>query len=271
MGHDYGVPLRFLSVTPTRDNEAAPGNRLADKHSRLFHGKTLDEWLMIQLWSSKYCGKAIFVCETEAHRGKLQPMAGKYGVELIVRPREMLHPINDTGGLPIYCGIMHALKSDYYSLITSPFVVSPCRPPGFFDRMVEHYLRLIATCPDYERGRAWVMGAYDLDGAMFELDEHSTGTQLGTVYLNKNPLSRFSTTQHWIAATWWYLASLPITVSRHDLSLRPKIFDIKPWEDIHIDTQDQWEWAEYWFGKKILSQGEDCYERYRETWETQTI
>jgi hypothetical protein len=267
MGHDYGVPLRFLSVTPTRDNDAAPGNRLADKHSRLFHGKTLDEWTMIQLWSSKYLGKAIFVCETEMHKMKLQPIAIRYGVELIVRPREMLHPINDTGGLPIYYGIIHALKTDYYSLISPAFVVSPCRKPGFFDNMVENYLELVASNPDFERGQALVVAASEIDGAMFEQDESGVWQQLGSVYLNRNPKTRLSIMNHWMGATWWYIASLPVTVSRHDLSLHPKLYDVEPWEDIHIDTEDQWDAAEYWFGVKILNKlGKDCYERYRASW-----
>jgi hypothetical protein len=266
MGHNYGVPLRFLSVTPTRDNEAAPGNRLADKHSRLFHGKTLDEWLMIQLWSSRYCGKAIFVCETWEHSERLQPMADKYNVELIIRPKDMLHPINDSGSIPIWYAANRALYQDYYSLITSPFVVSPCRPPGFFDMMVEQYLKLIVNNPDYERGQAMVVGAYEPDGALFEIDDKHTGKQQGTVYLNKNPVLRFSTTSHWMAATWWWTSNYHIGTSRHDFKMKPKLFDIEPWQDIHIDTQDNWDWAEYWFGKKILSQGEDCYERYRATW-----
>jgi hypothetical protein len=266
MGHDYGVPLTFLSITPTRDNVAAPGNRLADKHARLFHGKTLDEWTMLQLWSSKYLGKAFFVCETEEHYGKLLPVAQKYGVELLVRPREMLHPVNDTGTLPIMYGFREAMARDYYSLVMTPFVVSPCRPPGFFDYMVEQYLRLMPG-PDYEKGQAWIMGASEADGVFYEKDGEDRGRQLGAIYLNKNPEFRFTSTQHWLGATWWYEARVVVANSRHDLSFAPKLFDIEPWQDIHIDTLDQWEWAEYWFAKKILSQGEDCYHRYRESWE----
>lgn len=266
MAHDYGVPPRFLSVTPTRDNDAAPGNRLADKHSRLFHGKTLDEWLMIQLWSSKYLGKAVFVCETEEHRDKLIPLAEKYGVALYVRPNGMLHPIADTGGMPISWAARKTLDVEWYPLICTPFVVAPCRPPGFFDMLVEAYLKAFGN-PDYSRSQMWVMGGYEMDGALFENDEAGVGRQLGTIYLNKNPVARQSTTQHWMGFTHWWMSAWPLAAARHDLAIAPIIIDIEPWQDIHIDTQDQWDWAEYWFEKKILSRGENCYIKYRESWQ----
>jgi hypothetical protein len=270
MGHDYNVPLRFLSITPTRDNEAAPGNRLADKHTRLFHGKTLDEWTMIQLWSSKYLGKAVFVCETEEHKAKLSEMAAKYDIKLMVRPRQMLHEVNDTGGMPISWAARQLLKTDYYSLITTPFVVSPCRPPGFFDLMVERYQKLFGN-PDWNVGQMWVMGLHDVDGAMFEVDSDNYGNQLGAVYLNKNPKIRFGTTGHWMGWTHWWMNYWPIAAARLDLTVRPKVYDIPWWQDIHIDTMEQWEMAEYWFAKEILSLGEDCYDRYRASWSGTSI
>ena len=265
MGHDYGVPLRFLTVTPTRDNDAAPGNRLKDKHSRLFCGKTLDEWTMIQVWSSKYAGKHVFVCETEAHAEKLRPIADKYGVVLYVRPRDFLHPLNDTGGVPLTWATEKALAEDYHTLLTHAFVVAPCRPPGFFDRLAMEYEKRVGN-PDYFYTQMWVMGGHGTDSAYFETDENSVGRQIGKVYLNSNVRARLSTTQHWMASSHWWRAAAPLGAARHDLTLTPIIVDIEPWMDIHIDTQDQWDWAEYWFKKMILSRGEDCYERYRDEW-----
>jgi hypothetical protein len=270
MGHDYGITPKFISLTPTRDNEAAPGNRLSDKHSKLFHGKTLDEWLMIQLWSSKYLGKGVFICETTNHYEKLSPMADKYGIELCVRPEQMLTPICDSGAIPIDWASRKFLTNDYWSLIMTPLVVSPCRPPGLFDFMVEEYQRIFSVAPDNERSEMWIVGASDVDGTNFEVDDDATGHQVGTDYINKLSAARFSTTQHWIGATHWWRAYCTIRDARHDIKFTPKVFDIEPWIDIHIDTQDQWDQAEYWFGKKILSQGEDCYERYRETWSKNT-
>ncbi len=266
MGHDYGVPIRFLSVTPTRDNEAAPGNRLADKHSRLFNGKTLDEWLMLQLWSSKYLGKAVFVCETEEHVRKLSPLAQKYDIRLLVRPRDMLHPANDSGSLPISWAVEQIFKEEWFSLITTPFVVSPCRPPGFFDMMVEVYLAWISN-PDFQMKAPMIIGGYETDISLWQISKtQQRGKQLGLSYLNRNPEIMGSITNHWIAASWWYRAKVILDYSRHDLSFEPIFFKIEPWMDTHIDTEDHWEEAEYWFGKKILNQGSDCYEQYREKW-----
>lgn len=258
MGHDYGIPLKFLSVTPTRDNDAAPGNRLSDKHSRLFHGKTLDEWLMLQLWSSKYLGRAYFVCETLAHRNRLEPLADKYGIELLVRPEGMLHPLADTGGVPIGWGVTQALKNEWFPLVQTPFVVAPCRPPGFFDMMAEAYMKKFKN-PDYSPSQMWVMGGFESDLAFFGVGDDGVARQPKDVevYLNRNPRTRLSTTQHWIGFTHWYTSYWPIPASRHDLDISPVMVEIEPWMDIHIDTQDNWDWAEYWFEKKILSQGID--------------
>jgi hypothetical protein len=265
MAHDYGVPLRFLAVTITRDNEAAPGNRLVDKHTRLFHGKTLDEWCMIQVWSSKYAGKHIFVCETENHAEKLRPLAEKYGVIIYVRPRDMLHPLNDSGLVPLAWATRKALSQDFHTLITHPMVVNPCRPPGFIDRFVEIYQEKISTF-DWYRTDMRVIGAYAGDFACFELNDAGIITQPGTPYINNNERSRFSSTSHWIASSVWWDSFYHLVAGRSNLNISGVVADIEPWEDIHIDTQEQWEWAEYWFAKKILSQGENCYERYRESW-----
>ena len=264
--HDYDVPLRVLSVTPTRDNIAAPGARLPDKHTRLFAGKTLDEWLMIQIWSSRTVIHGVFICETEAHRDRLAPMAEQYGITLMVRPRDMLHRLNDSGSIPTAWAVEELCRGgEYYTLVTTPLVVAPCRPPGFFDHMVAEYCKVIET-PDFQRGQPMLLGCYNSDYSVFELDESRRARQLGTIYLNKNPINRATSMQHWLAALWWYRGQKWLEFSRHSFELAPMVFDIEPWMDIHIDTEEDWDAAEFWFQKKILSKGEDCYETYRRSW-----
>lgn len=267
MGHDYGVPLRFLSMTPTRDNDSAPGNRMADKHSRLLCGKTLDEWTMLQLWSSKYLGKSVFICETEKHAEKLDPLAAKYGVELMVRPRDMLHPLNDSGGIPLHWATKRVLDSEWYTLMTHAFVVSPCRPPGFFDDMVDFFASKFGN-PDQTPGQAWVIGGVKMTGAMYELDAVGRGHQLGGVtgYLTDNPDWRLSNLQHLMANTHWWIHYYSGVAGRSDVSIKPYFYDIPAWQDVHIDTEEQWDLAEHYMKTKILSQGDDCYERYRNLW-----
>jgi len=261
MGHDYGVSLRVLSITPTRDNDVAPGNRLADKHSRLFCGKTLDEWTMLQLWSSKSNIKKVFVCETIEHAGKMELMAHKYEVELMVRPRDMLHPMNDTGCLPIVWAGTKQLQEEYYTLVTTPLVVSPCRPPGFFDYMIDEYCSRVRS-PDYERNYPVLTAAWGGDADVYNM-VGGRGKPLGEPYLNKNENWRFTNHSHWIGAGWWYAANYAMIFSRQPMVDNPMLYDIEPWMDIHIDTEDHWKEAEFWFREKILSKGEDCYESYR--------
>ena len=269
----YDVPLRVLSITPTRDGTVNPSNRLPDKHVRLMHGKTLDEWTMLQLWSSKYISRAEFVCETEEHAARLKPMADRYDIGLMVRPREMLHPINDSGALPLFYAVMQVLHEDYYSLLVTPFVITPLRPPGFFDHMVEQYLLLMDN-PDQTTLQPLLVGGWR-DPARTQWREIHGGKRT-------EPMSSYSfcpgtiegtgwwesSQQHWVTATWAYVARAIWDFTRPEASiLRPAYFEIPEWTDIHIDTEEQWGMAEYFFKKKILSQGEDCYERYRASWE----
>ena len=259
--HDYGVPLRFLAITPTRDNVVAPGNRLPDKHSRLFHGKTLDEWCAIQVRASKYAGRHIFVAETEAHAEKLIYLE-QYGVEIWVRPKDMLHPLNDSGGVILHWATKKALAEEWYTLMTHPFVVSPCRGPGFFDRMVECYRNSFGN-PDQTRGQMIVMGGCPTDQAMFVKGKDGYGKQLGASYINADTSWRISYETHYMALSSWWMSFYEVFASRMASGFEPVIFDIAPWEDIHIDTEEQWREAEFWFREKILSKGEDCYESYR--------
>jgi hypothetical protein len=265
MAHDYDVPLRFLAVTITRDNEVAPGGRLPDKHSRLFCGKTLDEWCALQVWSSEYAGRHVFVAETEEHAKKLQYLKDKYAVMVYVRPRDMLHPLNDSGAVPLHWATQLALSDEFHTLITHPFVVSPCRPPGFFDRMVEEYKKMMLA-PEWSRVQLWVMAGHPSPMAMFRVDEHGVGTQLGEDYTNENHAWRLSCCSHWLALSHWWLGYYAGVIAQTNTKVHPTLFDIEPWMDTHIDNQEQWELCEYWFAKKILSQGEDCYERYRQSW-----
>ena len=46
------------------------------------------------------------------------------------------------------------------------------------------------------------------------------------------------------------------------------VIPLELWQTHDVDTFEQWEAAEHWFQKKLLSEGEDCYERYRKTWKT---
>lgn len=265
MPHEYPVKLTVLSITPTRDNVAVPSLRLPDKHSRLFCGKTLDEWTMIQLWSSKSITHSIFVCETLEHAERLGPLARQYGVELMVRPEAMLHRLNDSGSIPIFWAYRKATRENFYTLLTTPFVVAPCRPPGFFDDMVEFYCSRFGN-PDFTtRHGAEVLGGYPSDITEFET-VNGVGKQRGTPYINLNPEVRITQFNHWLRAAWYYEGMQMLANSRHDVSLSPVIWEIEPWMDIHIDTEEQWQNAEYWFEKKILSLGDDPYRRYRETW-----
>jgi hypothetical protein len=265
MGHDYGVDPKFLAISITRDNVAAPGNRLVDKHSRLFFGKTLDEWCAIQVWSSKRAARHVFVAETEAHKEKLLYLHDRYGCDIFVRPKGMLAQMADTGGVPLVWATNKALAEEWHPLVTQPFVVSPCRPPGFFDRMTEEYLKAFPN-PDTSRTQMWIMGGCETDFAYFIKDGNGVGNQPKDIelYLNRNTAARVATTQHWMGFSHWWVHYQGIAAGRHDLTISPTLYDIPPWQDIHIDTADNWEWAEYWFGKKIG--GIEAYEQYRETW-----
>lgn len=268
MGHDYGIVPKFLSITPTRDNISAPGNRMPDKHSRLFHGRSLDEWTMLQLWSSKYLGKAIFVCETETHAMRLETLAHKYGVELVVRPEQMLAPVCDTGGVPCQWATRRELRKTWWALFTIAFVVAPCRPPGFLDMMVERYLEAFNKAPDFHEGQHWVCAGHDADEHPFQTD--STGTareQLGHLYNRADELV-MSDTGHFMASTFWYVNHTIVDFGRHaGVVLTPKMFKVPWWQCIHIDTEEQWTAAEFYFGNYILNAGFDCYEKYRASWE----
>ena len=131
--------------------------------------------------------------------------------------------------------------------------------------MVDNYLA-ISRNPDYTRGQAIMVGGYPTDVTLWDLGDDGHGTQHGVPYLNRNPKTRASVTNHWIAASWWHRANAILSASRHDVSLKPLFFEIEPWMDIHIDTEEDWEMAEDWFRRKILSKGADCYETYRRSW-----
>lgn len=272
IANNYDVPLEVLSVTPTRDPERNPSRRLADKHGRLFCGKTLDEWCAIQMWSNQCIARQIFVAETPDHATRLQALLGKYDVEVISRPRGMLHPVCDTGGLPIKYGVAHAFKTGWYPLITTPFVVSPCRRPGLYDDLVAHYLKMVKN-PDRETGQSQVIAMVkDPPGWLWQ--DRGEGTQAEMVLpktgvsFNDYPNAWTGCLQHFVAASWQWLAFGTVADSRAPIpnlgvySVYP--YPIEDWEDAHIDTEEQWQRAEWQFQHNVLDKlGPDCYQEYR--------
>jgi hypothetical protein len=145
------------------------------------------------------------------------------------------------------------------------FVVSPCRPPGFFDEMTAFYCKTFGN-PDFILDYPQVTGGYSSYLTLFEIDKNKRAKQLTGQHYNYNPQLRVSALNHALTATWWYEAQLVFERGRREANVSPIIWEIEPWMDIHIDTEDQWKEAEFWFGEKILSKGEDCYDRYRSTW-----
>jgi hypothetical protein len=131
--------------------------------------------------------------------------------------------------------------------------------------MALHYQKQFGN-PDWIREAPYILGGYNSDHVLYEIDEHGRGKQQGTIYINRVYAQRATKSNHWLGAAWWYLSQLHIVQSRHDPECHPVIWDIEPWMDCHIDTEDDWKEAEFWFKEKILSKGADCYEHYRRTW-----
>jgi len=281
--NSYKVPLRVLSVTPTRDGYVMPSRRLPDKHIRLFAGKTLDEWCMIQMATNRCIARQVFVCETKAHVERLIPIAKRWGVELIVRPRDMLHPANDTGGLPTRWGVDWAMEEardqgDWYGLTTTPFVVTPCRRPGLFDELHAYYLTEINN-PDYQYGYPCVMGMVP-DPVGWFWEDRGPGTpaqmvlgQTGRAEFNQLPRAYTGIMSHWIAASWAWTHFQDFVMSRAKVKGLGEYdvipFRVEEWEDLHIDTEEQWQRAEYEFLRHFGGSGEEAEKRYleyRKTW-----
>jgi hypothetical protein len=268
----YNIEPRMLCVVPTRDGYKSPSRRVPDKNTRLFHGKTLDEWCMIQLRTCKYVDRIIFVCETVEHSMRIQPLAKKYEVQLMVRPRDMLHPVNDTGSLPIFWAVNEAFKSDWWSFVATPFNNTPCRKPGFYDNLVDFYMSKVEN-PDWCPEAACVVAATKSDYWIGNADQSGRMRFTGQdgYEFNVHPLRYHTGFNHFVAASWWWISTASLAYARVKDGLgaiySPFIYDIENWEDIHIDEHDDWEAAEFYFKTKILDvYGIDGYEKYAETW-----
>jgi hypothetical protein len=236
---------------------------------------------MVQMWSSKCVAKQVFVCETKEHAARLVPLAEQYNVELVVRPPDMLHPVNDTGGLPIRWGVDHALAEarktgEWYGLITTPFVVSPCRKPGLYDALHAAYIERVNN-PDYQSTYPCIMAmAPNPQGWFWQNQGGDSPVKMvvgntGVSY-NTTPNSYYGLLQHFITATWAWLPMMDLTNTRAAIEgvglYAAMPFDIQEWEDCHIDTEEEWARAEYEFGKHI-GQGPDAielYYNYRKGW-----
>ena len=264
-----GQQLVVVRIAPTRDGLANPSERLPDKHSRLFCGRTLDEWWAIQSWASKHISTSILVGENQAHFDRLTDLLMPYGITVLARPESMNHPTQDSGGFPCRFGYQWAKRHvGNINCVITDFVVSPLRKPDDYDRIIEAFCeKMSSPNPDAVSGIEQMTSASKTDywyGA-------KSGDRLIPLYLSDVPNGR-----------WWPtyvgVGTLGVLSPRAyeavnvagDLHLPaipntgPWLFETEEWQEVHIDRPDEWDLAEFWFQKKIG--GIEAYEQYRRSW-----
>jgi len=277
MRGDFKVEIpnpKVLAVTCTRDGYANPSRRLPDKHIRLFHGRTLDEWYAIRCWASQYVTDWCIVGETEEHCDRIRPMMERYGGTVICRPPEFLHPIEDTGGMPMRYGMQEMVRmKGWYNCVVNNFVVNPVLPPNFFDRMVYEFIRQRETCED-SMGIAVLQPVYHPQEIFFEELPNGRLKGVGQRMTNSGKASN-----RWAAAGGATVTNIDMSLLIWNACLAgnwkflsksqgPMKMEVPKWTDKHIDTEDEWAEAEFWFGKKI-GVGDaalEAYSEYREGW-----
>jgi len=265
-----GQQAVVVRIGSTRDGLANPSERLPDKHSRLFCGRTLDEWWAIQGWASKRITHSVLVGETEEHCERIRNLVSPYGVAVICRPESMNHPSQDSGGFPMRFGYEWA-KRQYGNIngLITDFVVSPLRKPDDYDRIIEaFYEKMASPNPDAVSGVETIVTASKTDYPYFA----KTGDRLTILYLSNQPNGRYWSTYVSAGVTGVMsprayeagnvASALGLPPSQNP---GPWLFEIEGWQEVHIDRSDEWDVAEFWFEKKIG--GIEAYRDYRKSWE----
>ena len=267
---------RILAGSITRDGYANPSRRLADKHIRLFHGRTLDEWFAIRCWASQYVTDWYIVGETEEHCERIRPLMEQYGGEVICREAAHLHPIEDTGGVPMRYGLRVMLeRHGWYNGVIQNFVVNPVHPPDYFDNMVKEFVR------QYRGGAEGNEGPVVLQPVFRPQLSFYAELPNGRIQIQGPP------TQNTGKSSDRWATMGGITISSVDYLLHSwQLFfagdwrlafggeagqmkmEVPWWTEVHIDTDEEWDLAEFWFGKYI-GVGDNAlqaYATYREGW-----
>jgi hypothetical protein len=264
-----GTQRSIVRIAPTRDGFANPSERLPQKHSGLLHGKTPDEWWALQSWSSELITTSILVAETQKHADRLHEQLGKYGIVIIPRPETMNHPSQDSGGFPTNWGYWWAQKSiGNIQYVIPDFVVNPLRKPGDYDRMIRAFdAKMCNPNPDAVGDVRYMTSAARTDQSFFRLD----GERLMPQYQNNIGNSRFwptySTVGTLTVCTPEYYEFARIVTGAgtfHFFEGHPWLFEVEPWQEVHIDDQEQWDLAEFWMARKIG--GVEAFEEYRKSW-----
>jgi hypothetical protein len=264
---------RVLIVAPTRDGYANPSRRLADKHTRLFHGRTLDEWYCIRCWASRYCTAFALVGETEEHCERIRPMVESYGGEVICRPEGYLHPLEDTGGQPIRYGYrIMTERHGPYNLVVNNFVVNPVMPPDLLDRGVERFIEVsqdVEVATGMQNLEPMVPNPPEV---MKELGADGRAHLAGSMFMNTSKVGgRYKTSIGWNVGRpdffeWaWMITMAGVTklVGQATTDMGTIPFEVPWWTDIHIDTEDDWRHAEWQFGTYIGT-GLGAFQKYKE-------
>ena len=213
------------------------------------------------------------VTETEEHTERIRPLVEKYGGELVCRPPAFLHPLEDTGGRPLRWGLAHMVeRHGPYNLVIQNFVVNPVIPPGMFDRAVDRFLELVPNLEDLRGPANMIPSCYPIesfreereDGRLYWIGPFSMNTSKTT--------KRSKSTEGWTVSTpeyndfAWLMSYSGYTGWLNNYGqLR---FDVPVWTDMHIDTEEEWTLAEFYFGKYI-GVGDEAFEKYaayRRTW-----
>jgi len=256
-----------VCMSMTRDGYKNPSRRVPDKHTRLFHGRTLDEWFCISCWASKEIDLAVLVCENPEHVERLQPLVDQYGVKLLSRPADMeSDPMCDSGGYPMNWGLEELQKSLFITVLCWTYVVNPVRPPEIWDLIIQDFRRR-ASNPDFVKGPLVEISGTPTDLTFLWYDKESGRARAMVsereAYIN---IGTFAVaTPRWKVA-WEHFAQLGMPGAK---PYEPWLYPVDPWTKVHIDEEWEWDLAEYWFGHHI-GEGDEAYKAYvdyRESWE----
>jgi hypothetical protein len=164
-----------------------------------------------------------------------------------------------------------------YNAIISSFVVNPCMPPGIFDRAVDRFFEVAMDSEMYHGLPVLEPMCYPVE-CWKEEAEDGLAYPVGSLMANSSKVKgRWKSTFGWNVTRsdydeWaWMLTQAGWVLPWVDVFRKysgTHVFEVPVWTDVHIDTEDEWDLAEWYFGKYI-GEGEvgyNAYRDYRNTW-----
>jgi len=249
--------MNIVAIIPAK----GMSKRMPGKNMKLFCGKPLVEWSLIQCKYSKYIAKTYLVTDSQ----EIADLGKQYDARIVWQTQEQIDTAEVAGQMggpySLWLGLEAAMKEETVNGVFTMLPTNPLRRVDDLDRCVD-IMRVDDRYPIISMVRKKDIALFQTDGtiATWELLDKSGK------YLITNSAEQFwlvhQFRRYYFKSEGVFNTPVEWLENKEGIATLKPVFD-ELWQEYDIDFQEEFEVCEFWMDRKILEgRGDEVYKEY---------